>query len=723
MPDENCCPQCGSPLASDAPQGLCPGCLLRRGLEPQSLGTEGESQPAESFPPPTPAELAPLFPDLEILELIGRGGMGVVYRARQKQLDRIVALKILSPAIGREPAFADRFAREARALAMLSHPHIVAVYDFGQTVAGESSPLPPGEGKGEGGFPSSLASCPLYYFLMEYVDGLNLRRLLEGGKLAPEEALAIVPQICDALQYAHDAGIVHRDIKPENLLLDKRGQVKIADFGIAKLLSQEDVGCVLARTQPVAATDDHLRACKHAPYEPLTTAGQVIGTPHYMAPEQAAHPQQVDHRADIYSLGVVFYQMLTGELPAGHFAPPSRKVPIDVRLDEVVLRALEKEPERRYQQASELKTRVETIGATSCATSLPISASDATIEEARRQVKGPAIGLLIVGMLDCFFVPILALVATCDLTFVDPEAPSVPGSIDILWTIATIIAFFFVTLFPGVLMIVAAVKMKRLQAYWLAVVAGILAVVLSPASFFIGLPIGVWTLVVLSQRDMRTAFGHRRQRSRPVVKKVVTIAIIVAVAIGTCVATREAMYLWQLSQIPKHARIASIERRYRRQLDKLAECAFDYDHFKSIPRRDGDELSRLFADPAIVKAVIYNSNALNKGGVGVKSGEHSLALGSSCWCCRSPLLGNPVLNRWTSGDHQFVEYCACLFDRTGVERSYTILFDPAKMDETDGASAPSAGANSYCRFTVFPHTIGVVRRLLQSTATPGNAGG
>ena len=162
---------------------------------------------------PRPAELAPHFPDLEILELVGRGGMGVVYKARQKRLDRLVALKILSPKIGQDPAFAERFAREARAMAMLSHPHVVAVYDFGQT---------------EG----------LYYFLMEFVDGVNLRQLLDTGKLSPEEALAIVPQICEALQYAHDHGVVHRDIKPENMLLDKKGRVKIADFGIAKLVGK-----------------------------------------------------------------------------------------------------------------------------------------------------------------------------------------------------------------------------------------------------------------------------------------------------------------------------------------------------------------------------------------------------------------------------------------------------------------------------------------------------
>ena len=277
--------------------------------------------PGESAPPPTSADLARYFPELEILELIGRGGMGAVYKARQKQLDRLVALKVLPSSVSRDPAFAERFARESRALARLTHPNIVTVHNSGQTDG-------------------------LFYFVMEFVDGMNLRQLLNTGKIAPEEALAIVPQICDALQYAHDKGIVHRDIKPENILLDKAGTVKIADFGLAKLVGLE-------------AKD--LR---------ITGSGDVMGTPHYMAPEQVEHPQDVDHRADIYSLGVVFYQMLTGELPIGRFAPPSRKVQIDVRLDEVVLRALEKEPELRYQHASEVKTQVETI-----ATTQPVSAT------------------------------------------------------------------------------------------------------------------------------------------------------------------------------------------------------------------------------------------------------------------------------------------------------------------------------------------------------------
>ncbi|MGD0899680.1 MAG: serine/threonine-protein kinase, partial [Thermoguttaceae bacterium] len=650
-------------MPADAPEGLCPNCILKAGLQTDGLSQTGASAPgggsrADSFVPPTPAELAPFFPDLEILELVGRGGMGMVYKARQKHLDRLVALKILSPKIGRDPAFAERFAREARAMAMLSHPHIVAVHDFGRTEArgeergarGEGasdSPLPLGEAPASGypGVRAAGGEGGLFYFLMEFVDGVNLRLLLDAGKLAPQAALAIVPQICDALQYAHDKGVVHRDIKPENVLLDKEGQVKIADFGLAKLMGRE-------------ARDFT-----------LTGAGQVMGTPQYMAPEQIEHPQEVDHRADIYSLGVVFYQMLTGELPIGRFAPPSKKVQIDVRLDEVVLHALEKEPELRYQHASEVKIDVETIitsappaaggfaqsGDTAprfsrvaviasvlaltavllfvvriliarmCSVTEPLvvssiillgavvtlarfattilgcvgimqirhsagrlrglalalfgallfplveldgliekciymlavgggqpstflvsvltlilsitvdvlivywawravkrlaggqspvgelagatpssaapAADDAAIEQARHQVRGPAIGLLVTGIFNW----VVALPITLIVSYYTMASKQGgPGGVVLL---APILLVVF-----SVLVLVAALKMKRLQAYGLAIAAGILAIIISPANL-IGLPIGIWALVVLSQRDVRAAFAQNRQHA------------------------------------------------------------------------------------------------------------------------------------------------------------------------------------------------------------------
>ncbi len=229
-------------------------------------------------------------------------------------------MKILPPGIGDRPGFAERFTREAKALAKLSHPGIVTIHDTGRADG-------------------------LYYLLMEFVDGVNLRQLIHAGRISPREALAIVPQICDALQFAHDSGIVHRDIKPENILLDRQGRVKVADFGLAKLVGADEAEATQA-TDAVSF---------------FTQAGQLMGTPQYMAPEQIDHPREVDHRADIYSLGVVFYQMLTGELPGQVLQPPSRKVRIDVRLDEVVLRALERNPEQRYQQVSQVKNVVETI--------------------------------------------------------------------------------------------------------------------------------------------------------------------------------------------------------------------------------------------------------------------------------------------------------------------------------------------------------------------------
>jgi hypothetical protein len=175
--------------------------------------------------------------------------------------------------------------------------------------------------------------------------------LLAAGRVAPREALAIVPQICDALQYAHDQGIVHRDIKPENILLDRKGRVKVADFGVARLMAtQVDTTSAASENSLITAS--------------LTDAGKIVGTPQYMAPEQRQRPGETDHRADIYSLGVVIYQMLTGELPDVRMEPPSKKVLLDVRLDQIVLRALEKEPDRRYQQVSEIKTSVETIATT-----------------------------------------------------------------------------------------------------------------------------------------------------------------------------------------------------------------------------------------------------------------------------------------------------------------------------------------------------------------------
>jgi len=328
------CPQCGTRVYDDLPGGHCPACLMQAAQQSRddldrTRAAKGLSETLSN------REIARLFPELEILDFIGRGGMGAVYKVRQKNLDRVVALKIFLDRAG-DPEFEARFQREARALARLSHPNIVMVHEFGDR-------------------------DQVRFLIMEFVDGVNLRQLTEEQRLAPEMALQMVPQLCDALQYAHDCGVIHRDIKPENLLLDTRGNIKVADFGLAKMTGNEFNG-TLTRTQ------------------------QVMGTLNYMAPEQRERPTEVDHRADIYSLGVVIYEMLTGELPIGRFQPPSSKSAVRNELDEVVMRALEKEPERRYQQASEFKTGYQSVSHFTPATSAvpPVKSANPTYQDPPR---------------------------------------------------------------------------------------------------------------------------------------------------------------------------------------------------------------------------------------------------------------------------------------------------------------------------------------------------
>ncbi len=347
------CPSCGKSFEKSlfplGPHVACPFCAHRFDLAaretvpygsggPEPLSSAAEASPPEGVPKeaaapggagPGPAAAAPghvgdaALADAEgqpalkagdqlgsyILQReIGRGGMGVVWLATQTSLDRAVAVKVLRPSLSRDAHFLARFDREARSLAALAHPNIVSILDRGH----------------ERGY---------FYFVMELVDGTSLRTLMDEGTLAPEEALRIVPQICEALEYAHSRGIVHRDIKPENILRDRTGTVKIADFGLSRIVAGE-------REEP-----------------PLTRTDVVMGTVDYMAPEQRERSKSVDHRADIYSLGVVLYEMLTGELPLGRFDPPSRKnLRVDVNLDRVVLKVLEKDPEMRYQRASHVAT-------------------------------------------------------------------------------------------------------------------------------------------------------------------------------------------------------------------------------------------------------------------------------------------------------------------------------------------------------------------------------
>jgi tRNA A-37 threonylcarbamoyl transferase component Bud32 len=280
-----------------------------------ALPTDAEAPRLTRDDLPSVAEIAAAFPELEIHALIGHGGMSAVYKATQPKLGRVVALKVLPKALAAAAGFAERFSREGRILARLNHPSIVTVHDFGQ-------------------------SSGFGYLIMEYMDGVNLRQAMRAGRLTPEQALGMIPGLCDALQAAHGQGILHRDIKPENILLDTHGRVKIADFGIAKIVGED--------------------AAESAR---LTQSGARLGTAPYMAPEQIERPSLVDHRADIYSLGVVFYEMLTGELPLGRFAAPSERAAVHGRMDDVVFRALAKELEDRQQSAGELKTELADVPA------------------------------------------------------------------------------------------------------------------------------------------------------------------------------------------------------------------------------------------------------------------------------------------------------------------------------------------------------------------------
>ncbi|MCB1094860.1 MAG: serine/threonine protein kinase [Verrucomicrobiae bacterium] len=325
------CPDCGATMPDDSPQDLCPKCLLRQALESRTLVDDG-SPSAPSTQPPSPHEIADKFPGFEITECLGRGGMGVVYKARQKSLGRWVTIKILAPERVGDARFSERFAEEAQILARLAHPNIVTVFDYGETDG-------------------------LYYIVMEFVDGVNLRDLLRDGKLDPTQALGIVPPICEALQFAHDKGIVHRDIKPENLLLDRDGRIKIADFGIASLVGVN---------------------------------GDPAGTPPYMAPEQGTRSQATDHRADIYALGVVLYEALTGERPGESFQLPSQKVHVDVSIDDIVIRALNRDPERRYHTADEFRKVIEKATAAQTRGDVDADASPAPVKPNAPLVPNPA---------------------------------------------------------------------------------------------------------------------------------------------------------------------------------------------------------------------------------------------------------------------------------------------------------------------------------------------
>ena len=260
-------------------------------------------------PPPLPAPPPKQLPGFELVDLLGRGGMGEVWKARQLSLGRDVAIKILSRDLAQDRDFVRRFDLEATAMTNLSHPHVVAIIDRGHHQG-------------------------LIFFAMELIEGKSLRERLLGGPLPVADVARLMGEILSALGHAHDKGIVHRDLKPENVLLDGRGAAKVADFGLAAMAGRTGA-------------------------DRITRSEVAMGTMSYMAPEQRRDAHGVDQRADLYSAGVVLYELLTGDVPSGHFEMPSRRrtgVPRGV--DAVVARALASEPGERYQSAPEMAAAV-----------------------------------------------------------------------------------------------------------------------------------------------------------------------------------------------------------------------------------------------------------------------------------------------------------------------------------------------------------------------------
>ncbi|HLL06538.1 MAG TPA: serine/threonine-protein kinase [Myxococcaceae bacterium] len=246
---------------------------------------------------------------------VGVGGMGEVHRATQLSLNRTVAVKLLNPELAKDPSFVARFQKEAAALATLSHPNIVSIVDKGK-------------------------AADTYYLVMEFVDGPSMREQMRAPLLSAQDGLKMMLEICRAVDYAHRRGVIHRDLKPENILFDKQAGLiaKVTDFGLASFLDDNSARFALTNT--------HVS----------------MGTLSYMAPEQRVDAKNADGRADIFSLGVILYELLVGEVPLGTFDPPSKSKPdIDPRLDAIVGRCLKPDPDERYPTVAALVAELEPL--------------------------------------------------------------------------------------------------------------------------------------------------------------------------------------------------------------------------------------------------------------------------------------------------------------------------------------------------------------------------
>src|SRR5262245_5550388 len=322
------CPRCHNPLDTDAPDGLCPNCLFQLALEPSTAVLDAADDSDPTSPAYDPAAAArpgarQAFGDYELLQEIARGGMGVVYKARQLSLNRVVALKMMLPSLLASATEVRRFSAEAEAAANLQHPNIVAIHEVGEHDV-------------------------RIYFSMDYVEGQSLAALVREHPLPAETAARHVKIAAEAIHYAHRQGFLHRDLKPSNILIDEANQPRITDFGLAKRM------------------DGASR---------LTITGAVLGTPSYMSPEQAAgKSDQVGPASEVYSLGSILYELLTGRPPFqaatpldtvlsvlnSEPAPPRLLAPkLNRDLETICLKCLEKERRRRYQSAQELADDLE----------------------------------------------------------------------------------------------------------------------------------------------------------------------------------------------------------------------------------------------------------------------------------------------------------------------------------------------------------------------------
>src|SRR5437879_1584769 len=331
------CRNCGAKVFSDAPEGLCTGCVLEAAIGMAVAGGDDPGRPASSMPATTPDDVAPTrwkkaaraaellgeLGDYELLEEVGRGGQGVVFRARQKSLNRTVALKVISLGQWASKAHLKRFRLEAEAAARLEHPGIVPIHEVGERDG----------------------SC---YFSMKFIEGGQLDEVARREPIPIRRAVELMVKVARTVHYAHEHGILHRDIKPGNILLDTKGEAHLTDFGLARLVESESS---------------------------VTHTLDVLGTPSYMAPEQAiGNNAAVSSTTDVYGLGAVLYQLLTSQPPfAGGATYETIKLLLDTEpkkprllnpkidrdLSTICLKCLDKDPERRYSSALALAEDLE----------------------------------------------------------------------------------------------------------------------------------------------------------------------------------------------------------------------------------------------------------------------------------------------------------------------------------------------------------------------------